>query len=67
MVSKLKSDFAEIPTHLHIEDVAVLKGLGAAGAARELDQGFVAVEEGEARQLGRLRSQSKKQTCQPLR
>jgi hypothetical protein len=35
----------------HLEDVTILERLGAAGAARELDHGLVAIEEGEAREL----------------
>jgi hypothetical protein len=49
--SQLQRDLAEAAPDHHLEDVAVLERLGAAGAARELDHGLVAVEERQARQL----------------
>jgi hypothetical protein len=48
---QLQRDLAEAAPDHHLEDVAVLERLGAAGAARELDHGLVAVEERQARQL----------------
>jgi hypothetical protein len=40
---QLQRDLAEAAPDHHLEDVAVLERLGAAGAARELDHGLVAI------------------------
>ena len=48
---QLQRDLAEAAPDHHVEDIAVLERLGAAGATCELDHSLIAVEEGEARQL----------------
>ena len=49
-VGKVKSDLAGLALNHHVENLPVLGHLDSTGAPGELDQGFIAVKSGSARQ-----------------
>ena len=63
-VGKVKSDLAGLALNHHVENLPVLGHLYATGALGELDQRFIAVKSGSARQRRAHRSVSKKITSQ---
>ena len=50
LVGKVKSDLAGLALNHHVENLPVLRHLYPTGALGELDQGFIAVKSGSARQ-----------------
>jgi len=50
LVGKVKSDLAGLALNHHVENLPVLGHLYPTGAPGELDQGFIAVKSGSARQ-----------------
>src|SRR3981189_21959 len=50
LVGKVKSDLAGLAVNHHVENLPVLGHLYPTGALGELDQGFIAVKSGSARQ-----------------
>ena len=50
LVGKVKSDLAGLALNHHFENLPVLGHLYPTGALSELDQGFIAVKSGSARQ-----------------
>jgi hypothetical protein len=50
LVGKVKSDLAGLALNHHVENLPVLGHLYPTGALGELDQGFIAVKSGSARQ-----------------
>ena len=50
LVGKVKSDLAGLALNHHVENLPVLGHLDPTGALGELDQGFIAVKSGSARQ-----------------